>query len=71
MVPQFRYNILKAMNHDPENMQEYKERMVNDNMLYQFQKMFGFLELSDRGSYDPKDFAFSFKDYEGNPTNTG
>lgn len=52
-------------------MQEYKERMVNDNMLYQFQKMFGFLELSDRGSYDPKDFAFSFKDYDGNPTNTG
>jgi hypothetical protein len=28
-----------------------------------------FLELSERQDYNPKDFCFSFKDFDGRPTN--
>ncbi len=28
------------------------------------------LELSDRSDYNPFEFCFAFKDFEGNPTNT-
>ena len=30
--------------------------------------MFYFLNFSDKGDYNPKNFVFSFKDYNGNPT---
>lgn len=29
------------------------------------------LELSERQDYNPYDFTFAFKDFEGNPTNLG
>ena len=29
--------------------------------------MFGFLDLTDRQDYDPSDFCFSFKDFNGQP----
>lgn len=31
--------------------------------------MAGFLELSERQEYNPREFCFSFKDYAGQPTN--
>jgi len=65
MVPQFRYNVLKAKNTEEEKIVEYKERMVNDNLLFQFQKMFGFMELTERQAYDPFEFCFAYKDYGG------
>ena len=37
--------------------------------FHQLQKMFGFLELSDRQDYNPHEFCFSFKDFQGNPVN--
>jgi ubiquitin carboxyl-terminal hydrolase 34 len=33
--------------------------------------MFSYLELSDRSDYNPIDFCFSFKDFEGNPVDVG
>ena len=41
MVPAFRFGLLKAEDDTPENMVEYKERMVDDNMLKQLQMLFG------------------------------
>lgn len=32
--------------------------------------MYGFLELSEKQAYDPIEFCFAMKDFEGNPTNT-
>jgi hypothetical protein len=32
--------------------------------------MYGFLDLSERHAFDPTEFCFSFKDFEGIPTNT-
>ena len=40
-----------------------------DNVTFQLQKMFSYLTFSKKQFYDPKDFVFSFKDYDGNPTN--
>ena len=50
---------------------EDKWGKVDDNILHQLQRMFGFLELSDRRDYNPRGLCFSFKDWNGNPVNTG
>ena len=68
MVPQFRYQLLKAIDKNPESLVSYKDDMIDDNLLKQLQKIFGFLELSDRHAFDPKDFCFTFKDFDGTPT---
>ena len=35
MVPQFRYQLFKAIDKTPEDIKEYKERQIDDNMLRQ------------------------------------
>ena len=71
MVPAFRFNLLKAIDKTPENIQEYKERQIDDNMLRQLQKLFGCMELTERAYADITEFCFAFKDFDGQPTNTG
>lgn len=54
----------------PEDMQENADgKKIDDNVLHQLKYMFAALELSDRSFYDPSDFCFSFKDFEGKPIN--
>ena len=60
-MPAFRYGLLKVLDESEPDMKEYKERMVDDNMLRQLQMLFGRLELSERAHVDPFDFCFSFK----------
>ena len=69
MVPAFRFGLLKAEDDTPENMVEYKERMVDDNMLKQLQMLFGQLQMTERAFVDPFEFCFAFKGYDGEPTN--
>lgn len=38
-------------------------------MLYQMIKLMGFMELTERQDYNPREFCFSFKGYDGLPTN--
>lgn len=71
MVPEFRYQLLKAVDNSPENMQEHKGDKIDDRLLIQLQKLFGFLELSERHAYNPKELCFSIKDYDGTPIRTG
>jgi len=54
----------------PPDIKEYKGLKIDDNLLRQLQKMFGFLEMTDRQAYDPLEFCFSYKDFDGSPTNT-
>ena len=61
MVPSFRYGLLKAKDETAENLVEHKERKFDDNMLRQLQRLFGFLELTERAYVDPTEFVFSFK----------
>ena len=65
MVPQFRYSLFKAVDNTPEDIKDYKEMKIDDNMLRQIQKLFGFLELSQRQAADPTHFCFAFKDDMG------
>lgn len=70
MIPAFRYMLLEADDKAKEDLKPYRDAMVDDNVLHQTQRMFGFLELSERQDYNPFMFTFSFKDMDGNPTNT-
>ncbi len=44
--------------------------MTDDNLLHQLQKLFASLESSERSYIDPTEFCFSYKDFDGQPTNT-
>ena len=43
---------------------------LEEGLLYQLQRMFGFLELSHRRAYDPSGWCVAFKDPNGAPTPT-
>jgi hypothetical protein len=45
--------------------------MIDDNLLRQLQILFGYLEMTERAFVDPTEFCFSFKQQNGQPTNTG
>lgn len=70
MIPAFRYNLLCVDDGLPENIKEYKSEQIDDNMLHQIQRLFAHLELSERSDYNPIGFTFSFKEFDGTPTNT-
>ena len=62
MVPAFRKGILEVeifleKNEDPR-----------DNFLYQLQQLFANLQESEKASFSPADFCYSFKDYDGQST---
>ena len=69
MIPTFRYALLGALDKNNNTILK-KEGEVDDNVLHQMQRLFSFLELTERQDYDPSNFCFAFKDLEGKPTNT-
>ena len=68
MVPQFRYRLMRAVDQEKEDIKTYKDRQVDDRFLTQLQKLFGYLELSDRSFAEPFELCFAFKDWDGEPT---
>ena len=58
-----------ANDHKEEVIVEEKDHKIDDNLFHQLQKMFAFLDRSERRDYNPFDFCYSFKDHGGNPTN--
>lgn len=68
-VPTFRYSMLAVKDNTPVNLVEFEGDQIDDNFLHQFKRTFGFLELSERLDFTPRDLCFSFKDYSGQPTN--
>lgn len=48
IIPTFRYSILSVQDEVAPNMQPFEGDLVDDNMLHQFVKLMGFLELSER-----------------------
>ncbi len=60
-IPSFRYSLLQV--NDNKTPQYLEGKLdVDDNVLHQLQKMFTFLELSERQDYNPHEFCHSFKD---------
>lgn len=61
LIPSFRYCLLQVNDNKPPQYSEGKLD-IDDNVLHQLQKMFTFLELSERQYYNPHEFCHSFKD---------
>ncbi len=60
-IPSFRYCLLQV--NDNKSPQYLEGKLdIDDNVLHQLQKMFTFLELSERQDYNPHEFCHSFKD---------
>jgi len=70
MTAAFRYNLLCVDDGQPTNIVDYKGDKIDDNMMHQLQKLTAGLELSERQAFNPKDFCFAFKEFDGTPTNT-
>ena len=70
MVPALRYNLLCVDDGKPEQLAEYKGESIDDNMMHQLQKLIAHLELSERNDFNPMQFCFAFKEFDGQPTNT-
>lgn len=74
MIPELRYSILSIDDQKPSTSlgvvaKDWTEA-IDDNILHQLQRLFGALECTERHAYNPRQFYFSCKDYEGKPTNT-
>lgn len=76
MIPAFKYLLLSVDDEKDEDLQTveddksvYHNKMIDDNLLHQFQNTMAFLEISERPSYNAIGLCFSMKDYSGNPTN--
>jgi ubiquitin C-terminal hydrolase len=63
MIPPFRSGILSAQ------IAETDEEALADNLLYQFQRMFAHLTLSERHAFDTLQFCLAYKDENGQPIN--
>ena len=69
-VPSFRYSLLAANDGKaPDWQEDPRGKQVDNNSLHQWLKMFSFLQMTDRQEYNPAQFCFAFKEYNGNPTN--
>ena len=71
MITGLRYNLLAVDDGVQADWQEHKGERVDDNVLHQLQKLMANLELSERSDYNPWEFCFAFKEFDGSPTNTG
>ena len=72
MVPTFRYAIISADEGDFSNQNskyQYSENDYYAYLLHQLQKMYTYLTFSDKIDYNPRDFCFSYKNFDGNPIN--
>ena len=69
MVPTVRYCLLQI---DDKVEPDYSNPLkIDDNSLHQIQRLFSYLECSVKKDYNPRGFCYSFKDWDGNPVNTG
>ncbi len=63
MNKQFRYLILRINDYQSENMAIYKDKLHDDNILHQLQKIFASLELTSRADYVPTGFCLAYKPF--------
>lgn len=69
--PSFRHLLLRIDDGRPANIVTVGERQVDDNMLHQLRRMFGYLQSTTRLDFAPHDFCHSFKGFSGEPVNVG
>jgi len=61
MIPQLRRNLLA--------MDTSKEEDLKESLLYQTQRLLSSLQETEKQSANPKDFCWTFKDFDGKPVN--
>ena len=61
-IPQFKYSI---MNVDDKKEPKKSDKLEDDNILHQLQKLFVYLSFTSYGEVIPSEFAGSVKDYNG------
>ena len=72
MVPTFRYAIMHADDGESaKSAQTYRFTIEDDNLLHQLQIMYTYLTFSEKMDYNPRNFCYSFKDFDGKPINIG
>ena len=63
----FRYLLLRADDQKPHTKTEFTEkdqkRIVDDNFLHQIQKIFAYLEKTNRIDFAPRDFCVAYKPF--------
>lgn len=69
MTVPFRNLILMADDKEPECLVKRGTKEIDDNIFHQFQKMFSHLLLTEKQEYNPDEFCYSFKDFDGQPIN--
>jgi len=67
LIAPFRNAIVSVRDNKEPN---YAENGVDDNLIHQFQRTFVYLMHSKRRDYNPAAFCYSFKEFDGKPTNT-
>lgn len=65
MTPTFRYGVLMANDYVPADVVEVEGRTFDDNVFHQLQRLFGFLDRSERKDFHPAEFCLSYKDITG------
>lgn len=68
-TPAFRHGILMAADNKPQNIVDVKGTKIDDNLFHQIQKMFSYLDYSERRDFNPLEFCYSYKDFTGQPVN--
>ena len=70
-TPPFRYGILMANDGKQEMPFVQNENILldDDNVFHQMQKMFAYLDISQRSDFSPRDFCKSYKDFSGQRVN--
>ena len=68
-VPTFRFSLMAANDEIEADFVKHQNKDIDDNVLHQMMNQFAFLQLSDRQYYNPTPFCFSFKEFDGQPTN--
>ena len=63
MMPKFRRAILSL-----DDQEDTKENPIADNLIYQLQTMYSYLQESQKQFFNPIDFCKANKDYDGKPT---
>lgn len=69
MIPAFRYSLLSVDDGVAENVVDYHDHKIDDNMLHQMQRLISNLEIAKAPDFNPLGFCFAFKEMDGSPTN--
>jgi ubiquitin carboxyl-terminal hydrolase 34 len=62
-IPTFRYGILMADDYQTEKAFTTRDKLtIDDNVFHQLQKLFAYLDCSQRRAFSPREFCAAYKD---------